>query len=43
MTFCPGKHQSDAASGAWTRDLGTDLEAIRAWGASALVTLVEEH
>jgi ADP-ribosyl-[dinitrogen reductase] hydrolase len=43
LTFCPGKKQSDSYSGPWDRDLRTDLQAIRSWGASALVTLIEDH
>jgi len=27
----------------WARDLSLDLDAIQSWGASAVVTLVEEH
>jgi hypothetical protein len=32
-------------TGAWDRDLARDLDVIRAWGASAVVTLLEpsEH
>jgi len=30
-------------SGFWDRDLGLDLDAIRHWGAAAVVTLVEDH
>lgn len=41
VTFCPGKHQQASMTGIWQRDLGTDLDAIRAWGATHLVTLVE--
>jgi len=41
MTFCPGKKQHGAYSGTWDRDLTLDLDAIKAWGADALVTLVE--
>ena len=40
VTFCPGKHQRYAATGAWERDLSLDLTAIRDWGASVLITLV---
>lgn len=40
ITFCPGKHQASAFSGAWARDLAADVEAIARWGASAVVTLV---
>ena len=43
MTFCPGKRDPLAMTGPWARDLDTDLAAIRAWGASALVTLMESH
>ena len=43
MTFCPGKQDPFAMTGAWARDLDTDLTAIRSWGASALVTLMESH
>ena len=43
VTFAPGKHDSGAATGAWARDLGADLDAIVAWGASTLVTLIEPH
>lgn len=41
VTFCPGKKQSSAFSGSWDRDLGMDLDAIMAWGAAAILTLVE--
>ena len=43
LTLCPGKKQRSAASGAWDRDLGVDLDAIRAWGATVVVTLIEDH
>ena len=43
MTFCPGKHDLTAMTGAWSRDLAADLDAIAAWGAGALVTLMEDH
>jgi len=43
VTFCPGK-QGDSVFGApWARDLSLDLDVIQAWGASAVVTLVEGH
>jgi ADP-ribosyl-[dinitrogen reductase] hydrolase len=41
ITFCPGKYDQDAKSGYWDRDLSLDLNAIRTWGADAVVTLVE--
>jgi ADP-ribosyl-[dinitrogen reductase] hydrolase len=43
MTFCPGKKQAVAVTGPWDRDLGTDLDRIRDWGASAVVTFMEIH
>lgn len=43
ITFCPGKTQPGALTGGWARDLGIDVEAIAAWGATAVVTLVEQH
>ena len=43
LTFCPGKKQRGAISGDWDRDLAADLEAIRSWGAKALVTLMESE
>src|SRR5512135_3562016 len=41
ITFCPGKHDRFAQTGAWERDLGIDLDAISAWGAKLVLTLVE--
>jgi ADP-ribosyl-[dinitrogen reductase] hydrolase len=43
ITFAPGKKQPDAMTGAWDRDLATDLDAILAWNAAAVVTLLEAH
>lgn len=43
ITFCPGKKQSDAMTGAWDRDLRMDLETIREWGANDVVSLIEAH
>jgi ADP-ribosyl-[dinitrogen reductase] hydrolase len=43
LTFCPGKKQDHAITGAWCRDLDEDLDAILNWGASLLVTLTEQH
>lgn len=42
MTICPGKI-CQGMSGRHHRDLAADLEAIRAWGAEILVSLIEEH
>ncbi|MBZ4021165.1 hypothetical protein CKO11_01640 [Rhodobacter sp. TJ_12] len=41
LTFCPGKYDRAAYSGAWARDLDLDLDVIAAWGARVVVTLVE--
>ena len=43
MTICPGKVQDSALSGEWRRDLGLDLETLRAWGCQVLVTLMERE
>lgn len=43
ITFCPGKKQHSAFSGQWHRDLDLDLDAVSAWGAAAVVTLIEDH
>lgn len=43
VTFCPGKVQSSAATGAWARDLELDVKAIADWGAVAVLTLIEPH
>lgn len=40
ITLCPGKWQAVSVSGVWQRDLATDLEALRDWGAAAVVTLM---
>lgn len=41
ITFCPGKRDCMASTGAWARDLATDLDAIATWGARMVLTLVE--
>ena len=43
ITFCPGKKQPDAMTGAWDRDLGADADALAQWGAAAVITLIESH
>ena len=40
LTICPGK--KDAGSN-WDRDLYTDLQVIHDWGATTVVTLIEDH
>jgi ADP-ribosyl-[dinitrogen reductase] hydrolase len=43
VTFCPGKKDAHAMSGAWHRDVGTDVAMIRLWGAATVITLIESH
>jgi ADP-ribosyl-[dinitrogen reductase] hydrolase len=43
VTLCPGKIQSFGLTGAWARDLALDLDAVAAWNAAAILTLVESH
>jgi ADP-ribosyl-[dinitrogen reductase] hydrolase len=40
LTICPGKKD---ARRDWHRDLGEDLRVIHAWGATTIVTLIEDH
>ena len=41
VTFAPGKNDGRSFGGSWARDLDKDLDAIAAWGAKAVVTLLE--
>ena len=41
ITFCPGKHDRAASTGAWARNLSADLDAIATWGARLVLTLNE--
>ena len=43
ITFCPGKKDDNSMSGPWDRDLSLDVEAIKKWGATVVLTLVEQH
>jgi ADP-ribosyl-[dinitrogen reductase] hydrolase len=43
ITFCPGKYDRHAMTGYWDRDLDLDLDAVRDWGAAAVVTLLEDR
>lgn len=43
ITLCPGKTQSFGQTGAWARDLGLDLDAVQAWNAAAVLSLIEEE
>ena len=40
LTLCPGKKDP---AGRWDRDLHADILAIRNWGASTVITLIEAH
>ena len=40
VTFAPGKNDRFAIGGPWARDLDEDLDAIVAWGARTIVTLL---
>ena len=42
LTLCPGKHARSLLAGPpWARDLSADVQAIKAWGAMAVLTLIE--
>ena len=43
ITVCPGKQGSSLWGLHWKRDLAADIDAIARWGASAVVTLIEDH
>jgi ADP-ribosyl-[dinitrogen reductase] hydrolase len=43
ITLCPGKKGASLFGGTWDRDLAQDIAAIKDWGASAVVTLIEDH
>lgn len=43
MTLCPGMKEGGIPGRAWDRDLEQDLAAIRETGATALVSLIEDH
>lgn len=43
ITFCPGKKGRSEFGSDWDRDLGVDLDAIKFWGADAVVTLIEDY
>ncbi len=43
MTHCPGRNHIDALGRRWNRELAADLASVEAWGAGALVSLVEAH
>lgn len=41
LTFCPGKQDTGMDGTNWRRDLDTDLQAIAAWGASRVVSIIQ--
>lgn len=43
LTFCPGKHGDSLTGAPWARDLEADLAALKAWGTSLVVTLMERY
>ena len=43
MTLCPGKQVTSNRYSRWERDLSLDMSVIVDWGASTLVSLMEEH
>ena len=43
ITICPGKKGDSFYGQTWARDLDLDMDAIKAWGATAVVTLIEDH
>ena len=43
ITLCPGKTDNTARFGPWARDLDLDLDVIQHWGATALISLIEDQ
>jgi len=43
ITFCPGKKGDSVFGAAWDRDLELDMDAIKGWGANAVLSLIEDH
>ena len=43
ITFCPGKCGPSLYGAHWARDLEADLDAVLAWRASVVLTLIEDH
>jgi ADP-ribosyl-[dinitrogen reductase] hydrolase len=43
MSHCPGRRGLDSGGRQWARVLDADLQTIQAWGASAVLSLVEPH
>ena len=43
ISHCPGRNGIEPAGGRWSRSLRSDLRDLMAWGAGAVLTLVEDH
>jgi len=43
LSFCPGKIQQVARTGAWQRDIHLDVRAIKESGVRMVITLIELH
>ena len=43
MSHCPGRRGIDGTGRQWARVLDADLQCIQAWGASAVLSLIESH
>ena len=43
LALCPGQRRADARGGPWARDLAADLDVVRRWHASAVVTLLTDE
>ena len=43
ITFCPGKKGESVFGAAWGRDLDLDMDAVKGWGANAVLSLIENH
>ena len=43
ITLCPGKKGDSVFGAAWDRDLELDMDAIKGWGANAVLSLIEDH
>jgi hypothetical protein len=42
MTLCPGRKGTSVAGGSWDRDLGLDLQVVRAWRPDIAIALLED-
>ena len=43
ITFCPGKKGDSNYGATWERDIDLDMEAIKNWGADAVLSLIESR